>query len=61
MWFLKQYEELYTLEKKFQTIKVETLPRELLLEGNETKGFADRQIAHMMGCLRSHTYVAELQ
>jgi carbamoyl-phosphate synthase large subunit len=33
MWFL-QYEELYTLEKKFQT-KVDTLPRELLLEAKQ--------------------------
>jgi carbamoyl-phosphate synthase large subunit len=43
MWFLKQYEELYTLEKEISTYKVETLPKELLLKQNK-KGFADRQI-----------------
>jgi carbamoyl-phosphate synthase large subunit len=33
MWFLKQYEELYTLERS--TYKVETLPKELLLEAKK--------------------------
>ena len=55
MWFLKQYEELYTLEKEISNYKVETLPRELLLEAKQ-KGFADRQIAHMMGCLESEVH-----
>jgi carbamoyl-phosphate synthase large subunit len=55
MWFLKQYEELYTLEKEISNYKVESLPRELLLEAKQ-KGFADRQIAHMMGCLESQVY-----
>jgi carbamoyl-phosphate synthase large subunit len=34
MWFLKQYEELYTLEKEISNL-VETLPRELLLEAKQ--------------------------
>ncbi len=55
MWFLKQYEELYTLEKEISNYKVETLPRELLLEAKQ-KGFADRQIAHMVGCLESQVH-----
>lgn len=55
MWFLKQYEELYTLEKEISRYKVADLPRELLLEAKQ-KGFADRQIAHMMGCLESEVY-----
>jgi carbamoyl-phosphate synthase large subunit len=55
MWFLKQYEELYTLEKEISTYKVDTLPRELLLEAKQ-KGFADRQIAHMVGCLESQVH-----
>ena len=55
MWFLKQYEELYTLEKEISTYKVESLPRELLLEAKQ-KGFADRQIAHMVGCLESQVH-----
>ncbi|MEY3499668.1 MAG: hypothetical protein RL308_1337 [Bacteroidota bacterium] len=55
MWFLKQYEELYTLEKEVSRFKIDTLPKELLLEAKQ-KGFADRQIAHMIGCLESQVY-----
>lgn len=59
MWFLKQYEELYTLEKEISTYKVDTLPRELLLEAKQ-KGFADRQIAHMVGCLESQVHALRM-
>ncbi|MBC5841276.1 carbamoyl-phosphate synthase large subunit [Flavobacterium sp. F-380] len=59
MWFLKQYEELYTLEKEISNFKVETLPKELLLEAKQ-KGFADRQIAHMMGCLESAVHTKRM-
>jgi carbamoyl-phosphate synthase large subunit len=55
MWFLKQYEELYSLEKEISSYKIDTLPKDLLLEVKQ-KGFADRQIAHMMGCLESQVY-----
>jgi carbamoyl-phosphate synthase large subunit len=61
MWFLKQYEELYVLDKEISKYTVETLPRELLLEAKQ-KGFADRQIAHMMSCKESqvHTLRTEM-
>jgi carbamoyl-phosphate synthase large subunit len=59
MWFLKQYEELYTLEKEISTYKVDTLPKELLLEAKQ-KGFADRQIAHMVGCLESQVHTLRM-
>jgi carbamoyl-phosphate synthase large subunit len=55
MWFLKQYEELFHLEHEISNYKVDTLPRELLLEAKQ-KGYGDRQIAHMMGCLESQVY-----
>ncbi|MBE15147.1 MAG: carbamoyl-phosphate synthase large subunit [Dokdonia sp.] len=55
MWFLKQYEELYTMEKEISTYDIDTLPRELLLEAKQ-RGFADRQIAHMLDCLESQVY-----
>ena len=55
MWFLKQYEELYTLEKEISNFRLEDLPRELLLEAKQ-KGFADRQIAHMLGCMESQIH-----
>lgn len=55
MWFLKQYEELYFLEKEISQYKVDSLPKELLLEAKQ-KGYGDRQIAHMLGCLESQVY-----
>jgi carbamoyl-phosphate synthase large subunit len=59
MWFLKQYEELYTLEKEISNFKLETLPRELLLEAKQ-KGFADRQIAYIIGCLESQIHALRM-
>ena len=55
MWFLKQYEELFLLEKEISTFTLKTLPRELLLEAKQ-KGYGDRQIAHMLKCLESQIY-----
>ncbi|GHC52842.1 carbamoyl-phosphate synthase large subunit [Ulvibacter litoralis] len=55
MWFLRQYEELYMLEKEIASFTLETLPRELLLEAKQ-KGYGDRQIAHMLKCLESQVY-----
>ncbi|MGB1806771.1 MAG: carbamoyl-phosphate synthase large subunit [Flavobacteriaceae bacterium] len=55
MWFLKQYEELYALENEIATFKIDSLPKSLLLEAKQ-KGFADRQIAHMLDCLESEVY-----
>ncbi|NDI98116.1 carbamoyl-phosphate synthase large subunit [Flavobacterium sp. LaA7.5] len=55
MWFLKQYEELNALEREVSNYTIETLSKELLLEAKQ-KGFADRQIAHMIGCLESQVY-----
>ncbi|MFC6878132.1 carbamoyl-phosphate synthase large subunit [Flavobacterium myungsuense] len=55
MWFLKQYEELYLLEKEISNYTIADLPSDLLLEAKQ-KGFADRQIAHMMNCLESQVH-----
>ena len=55
MWFLKQYEELYQLEVEISKYNIDTLSKELLLEAKQ-KGFADRQIAHMLKCLESQVY-----
>ncbi len=54
-WFLKQYEELHYLEKEIEKFNIDDLDKELLLEAKQ-KGFADRQIAHMLGCLESQVY-----
>ncbi|MDX1828440.1 MAG: carbamoyl-phosphate synthase large subunit [Lutibacter sp.] len=55
MWFLKQYEELLALETEISKYELGTLTYELLLEAKQ-KGFADRQIAHMLGCWESEIY-----
>lgn len=55
MWFLKQYEELYTIEKEISKYDITNLPKELLLEAKQ-KGYGDRQIAHMLKCLESQVY-----
>ncbi len=55
MWFLRQYEELYNLEKEISKYAVGSISRELLLEAKQ-KGFADRQIAHMLDCYESEVY-----
>ncbi|MEZ4969813.1 MAG: carbamoyl-phosphate synthase large subunit [Flavobacteriaceae bacterium] len=55
MWFLKQYEELYQLEKEISNFSIESLSKDLLLEAKQ-KGFADRQIAHMLDCYESEVY-----
>jgi carbamoyl-phosphate synthase large subunit len=55
MWYLRQYEELFQLQKEISTYKIDTLERDLLLEAKQ-KGYGDRQIAHMLGCLESEVY-----
>jgi carbamoyl-phosphate synthase large subunit len=55
MWYLKQYEELFQLQKEISTYKIGTITRDLLLEAKQ-KGYGDRQIAHMLGCLESQVY-----
>ena len=55
MWYLKQYEELFQLQKEIATYTVDTIERDLLLEAKQ-KGYGDRQIAHMLGCLESAVY-----
>ncbi|MFL1897334.1 carbamoyl-phosphate synthase large subunit [Aquimarina sp. 2-A2] len=55
MWFLKQYEELHHLEKEINTFSINSITKDLLLEAKQ-KGFADRQIAHMMRCYESEVY-----
>jgi carbamoyl-phosphate synthase large subunit len=55
MWYLKQYEELFQLQKEISTFTIDTIQRDLLLEAKQ-KGYGDRQIAHMLSCLESEVY-----
>ena len=60
MWFLRQYEELHHLETEISKYTVESLPRKLLLEAKQ-KGFADRQIAHMLECYESEVHKKRIE
>ena len=55
IWFLKQIEELIKLERKIEKFHIENLPKDLLFEAKQ-KGYADRQIAHLVRCLESEVY-----
>ena len=55
LWFLRQFEELNLLEKEITNFNIDNLDKALLLEAKQ-KGFADRQIAHMLDCLESQVY-----
>ncbi len=55
IWFLKQIEELIKLERKIEKHSLENMPKELLFEAKQ-KGYADRQIAHLLRCLESQVY-----
>lgn len=54
-WFLKQIEDLILLEDKIEKHTIESLPRELLFESKQ-KGYADRQVAHLLRCLESEVF-----
>jgi carbamoyl-phosphate synthase large subunit len=55
MWFLQQIEELIALENEIEKYSLANIPRELLYEAKQ-KGYADRQIAHLLRCLESEVY-----
>ncbi len=54
-WFLQQIEELIHVESQIEQHTVESLPAELLKTAKE-KGYADRQIAHLVKCLESEVF-----
>jgi carbamoyl-phosphate synthase large subunit len=54
-WFLHQIEELVVLEKEIQKYSLDNIPASLLFEA-KNKGYADRQIAHLLDCYESEVY-----
>ncbi len=54
-WFLRQIEDLIKLERKIEKYHLGNIPRELLFEAKQ-KGYADRQIAHLLRCLESEVH-----
>jgi len=55
MWFLQQIEEMIALENEIEKYDLKTLSRDLLYEAKQ-KGYADRQIAHLLRCKESEVY-----
>jgi len=55
IWFLKQIEDLINLEKQIEKLHIDNIPKDLLFEAKQ-KGYADRQIAHLLRCLESEVF-----
>jgi carbamoyl-phosphate synthase large subunit len=55
IWFLKQIEDLIKLEDRIEKFHIENLPDVLFFEAKQ-KGYADRQIAHLLRCLESEVH-----
>ena len=54
-WFLHQIEELIHLENQLKTYTLATIPEDLLRTA-KGKGYADRQLGHLLGCLESEVF-----
>jgi carbamoyl-phosphate synthase large subunit len=59
-WFLSQIEELVLLEKEIERYHIGNIPRALLLTAKQ-KGYADRQIAHLLRCLESEVHAKRIE
>lgn len=51
-WFLHQIDELISIERTMGKYTLDTLPRDVLWDAKQ-RGYADRQIAHVLNCLES--------
>ncbi len=54
-WFLMQIEELVAMEKEIEQYDLESIPVDLLKTAKE-KGYADRQLGHLLNCLESEVH-----
>ncbi len=54
-WFLRQLEEMVGLEYEIEKFHIGNVSKDLLLEA-KMKGYADRQVAHLLRCLESEVY-----
>ena len=55
MWFLEQFYHLVRLEREISEYEIGSISRELMFEAKQN-GYADRQIAHLLGCLESEVH-----
>lgn len=54
-WFLNQIEDLIKTEEEIEKYTLDTIPDELLKTAKE-KGYADRQLGHLLKCLESEVF-----
>ena len=54
-WFLRQIEDLLHVEKRIEACRLEDLSFDLMKEA-KLKGYADRQIAHLVRCKESEVF-----
>ncbi len=54
-WFLKQIEDLILFEKKIEKVSLDSISKDLMTEAKQ-KGYADRQVAHLLRCLESEVF-----
>lgn len=54
-WFLHQIEEFVAIEREIEKFDINSIPRGLMYEAKQ-KGYADRQIAHLLDCLESEVF-----
>ncbi len=54
-WFLHQIEELISIESEIEKHTIDNIPHDLLLDAKQ-RGYADRQIAHLLRCLESEVF-----
>ena len=54
-WFLRQIKDLLDLETKISKFTISDIPKELLFEAKQ-KGYADRQLGHLLKCMESEVF-----
>ncbi len=54
-WFLSQIEELVIFEREIEKYNISNISKDLMYEAKQ-KGYADRQVAHLLRCLESEVY-----
>jgi len=60
IWFLKQIEEMIKLERRIEKHTLETISKDLFFEAKQ-KGYADRQIGHLLKCLESEVHAKRIE
>ena len=54
-WFLRQIKDLLDLENKISKFTLSDIPKALLFEAKQ-KGYADRQLGHLLNCMESEVF-----